>query len=63
MAVKKTNQRRTVRVIEGDTMYLLQMAPGKFFFKESGDCRPLCVEAPSVAAHLGYKEADQLCTR
>jgi hypothetical protein len=58
---KNTNQRRPARVIEDTSIYLLQLSPGLFYFRTSGDGRPLGVAAPSVAEHMSYKDADRLC--
>jgi len=60
---KKTNQRRPVRVIEDANMYLLQLAPGLFYFRTAGDGKPMDVAAPSVATHMSYKDADSLCVK
>lgn len=63
MAVKKTNQRRPVRVIEDINMYLLQLSPGLYYLKTAGDGKPLGVRAPSIAHHMSYAEADAVCQR
>ena len=63
MAKNKINRHSPVRVIERGSRYLLQVADGMFYFRMSGEGRPLGVRAPSMAAHMSYAEADALCQK
>jgi|GEM_PF-4051096 len=55
-------KQRPVRVIEDSNCYLVRMDSRLFYLRTAGDGKPLCIGAPSAAAHLSYKEADQICT-
>jgi hypothetical protein len=63
MAIKKVNQHRSPRVIEGSNRYLVRLDSSLFYLRTAGDGKPLGVSVPSAAWHGSYAEADAVCQK